>query len=206
MPRISPPCSTARSICFRPRRTRGSTQIRRSPDLKLAYRPKLHTIFFGFDQGSAGAALVQHQGRNPFKDKRVRQAMAHAIDMEPVLRPLMGELFIPAGMMVAPGVNGYAPDLDQPTAYDPEKARALLVEAGYPDGFSVTLDCPSEWGDDEIAACKGVAEQLGESASRSQINFLSHDELMMRSRQRIAKATSSLDGWHIGSGFRTAAA
>ncbi len=67
----------------------------------------------------------------------------------------MGELFIPAGMIVAPGVNGYAPELDQPPPHDPEKAKALLAEAGYPDGFSVTLDCPSEWGDDEIADLQG---------------------------------------------------
>jgi peptide/nickel transport system substrate-binding protein len=49
-------------------------------------------------------------------------------------------------MMVAPGVNGYAPELDEPRSHDPDRARALLAEAGYPDGFSVTLDCPNEWG------------------------------------------------------------
>ena len=106
----------------------------------------------------------------------MRQAMAHAIDIEAILRDLMGELFIPAGMLVAPGVNGYAPELDQPLPYDPEKAKALLAEAGYPDGFSVTLDCPSEWGDDEIATCKGVAEQLGKIGIEVAINFLPTDE------------------------------
>ena len=89
----------------------------------------------------------------------------------------MGELFIPAGMLVAPGVNGYAPELDQPPPHDHERARALLAEAGYPDGFNVTLDCPSEWGDDEIATCKGVAEQLGAVGIEVAVNFLSTDEL-----------------------------
>ena len=70
-------------------------------------------------------------------------------------------------MMVAPGVNGYEPELDQPPPYDPERARALLVEAGYPDGFSVTLDCANEWGDAEIATCKGVASNSARSGSRS---------------------------------------
>jgi peptide/nickel transport system substrate-binding protein len=88
----------------------------------------------------------------------------------------MGELFIPAGMIVAPGVNGYAPELAQPVPYDPEKARALLAEAGYPDGFSVALDCPNDWGDDEIATCRGVAQQLGEIGIQVAINFLSTDE------------------------------
>ena len=122
--------------------------------------------------GQRGAALVQHQGaatrsrtsgcarRWPTRSTSSRSS-----------HDLMGELFIPAGMIVAPGVNGYAPELDQPPPHDPERARALLAEAGYPDGFSVTLDCPNDWGDDEIAECKGVAEQLGERRDRGRHQF-----------------------------------
>jgi peptide/nickel transport system substrate-binding protein len=163
-------------------------QIRDTPGLKLAYRTKLLTMFFGLDQGSAELRTSNVKGRNPFKDKRVRQAMAHAIDIEPILRGLMRELLIPAGMMVAPGVNGYSPELDQPPPYDPEKSRALLAEAGYPDGFSVTLDCANDWGDDEIATCEGVAEQLGKIGIEVPINFLSTDR-MRRRHTKIGKAT-----------------
>jgi peptide/nickel transport system substrate-binding protein len=152
-------------------------QIRATPGLKLAYRAKLVTIVLGLDQGSAELRSSEVKGKNPFKDKRVRQAMAYGIAFEPVLRPLMGELFIPAGMLVAPGVNGYAPELDQPPPHDPERARALLAEAGYPGGFSVTLDCPSDWGDDEIAECEGVAEQLGKIRIEVAIDFLPSDKL-----------------------------
>jgi peptide/nickel transport system substrate-binding protein len=113
-------------------------KIRSNSALKLAYRPKLHTVFFGLDQGSAELHSSNIKGRNPFKDKRVRQAMAYAMDLQSALRDLMGELFIPAGMIAAPGVNGYIPELDQPPVRDLERAKALLVEAGYPDGFSVT--------------------------------------------------------------------
>ena len=49
-------------------------------------------MYFGLDQGSAELRSSNVKGRNPFKDKRVRQAMAYAIDMEPILTPLMGEL------------------------------------------------------------------------------------------------------------------
>jgi peptide/nickel transport system substrate-binding protein len=154
--------------------------IQRGPDLKLVYRPKLFTVFFGFDQRSAELRTANVEGRNPFKDERVRQAIAHAIDMEPALRPVMGELFFPAGMLPAPGVNGYAPELNQPAAYDPERARALLAEAGYPDGFSVSLDCPSEWGDDEIAACKGAADQLDKIGIEVAINFLGSDAMIAK--------------------------
>ena len=147
-------------------------QIRRTPGLKLAHRPALLTAFLGLDQGSAELRSSNIKGRNPFKDKRVRQAISYAIDIEPILGDLMGELLVPAGMLVAPGVNGYSAELDQPPPHDPERARALLAEAGYPDGFSVTLDCPSEYGDDEIATCRGVAEQLGAVGIEVAVNLL----------------------------------
>jgi peptide/nickel transport system substrate-binding protein len=162
----------------------GLDQIRQNPDLKLVYRPKLYTAFFGLDQGRAELRTSSVKGRNPFKDKRVREAMAHAIDVETALRPLMGELFIPAGMIVAPGMNGYAAELDQPVPYDPEQARALLVEAGYPNGFDVTLDCPEEWGDDEITACKAAARQLGSIGIEVAINFLPTNDLLVKVETR----------------------
>ncbi|HZA66847.1 MAG TPA: ABC transporter substrate-binding protein [Geminicoccaceae bacterium] len=171
-------------------------QIRSSPDLKLAYRTKLHTMFFGLDLGSPELRSSSIKGRNPFKDKRVRQAMAHAMDMEPVLTPLMGELYIPAGMIVAPGVNGYAPDLDQPLPFDPKKAKALLVEAGYPNGFSVTLDCANDWGDDEIAACEGMAEQLGAVGIEVAIDWLSTDEYDAKV-YNDRESDFRIDGWHM---------
>ena len=151
-------------------------QIRGTSGLKLAHRPKLLTMFFGLDQGSAELRSSNVQGKNPFKDRRVRQAMAEAIDIAPILHDLMAELFIPAGMIAAPGVNGYALELDQPPPFNPEKAKALLIEAGYPDGFGVTLDCANDWGDDEIATCTAVAEQLGKIGIDVAINFLSTDD------------------------------
>jgi peptide/nickel transport system substrate-binding protein len=152
-------------------------QIRRTPGLKLAHRPALLTVFLALDQGSPELRSSDIKGRNPFKDKRVRQAVFRAINVEAILGDLMGELLVPAGMLVAPGVNGYVAELDQPPAHDPERARALLAEAGYPDGFGVTLDCPSEYGDDDIATCRGVAEQLGAVGIEVTVNLLATNAL-----------------------------
>jgi peptide/nickel transport system substrate-binding protein len=64
-------------------------------------------------------------------------------------------------MLVAPGAIGYAPELDQRLAYDPDGAKRLLSEAGYPSGFRVTLDCPNNSNliNDE-AICRAIAAQL----------------------------------------------
>jgi peptide/nickel transport system substrate-binding protein len=65
-------------------------------------------------------------------------------------------------MLIAPGINGYAPDLDHRLPYDPEKARALLAEAGYPDGFSVQLDTVGYSLDSELVAA--MLKQVGINA------------------------------------------
>jgi peptide/nickel transport system substrate-binding protein len=151
-------------------------RIRRTPGVKVETAKKLLTQFFGFDQSSAQLRSSSVKGANPFKDLRVRQAVYHAVDVQAILGDLMGDLLIPAGMLIAPGVNGYSPELDRRLPYNPEKAKALLVEAGYPDGFNVTLDCPNEWGDDEITMCWGAAAQLGKIGINVVNNFRSTDE------------------------------
>lgn len=75
--------------------------------------------------------------RKPFDDARVRRAMWHAIDTTKVLRDLKPETGTPARNVIPETVFGFTP-LD-PYAYDPEKAKALLAEAGLPEGFETSL-------------------------------------------------------------------
>lgn len=82
--------------------------------------------------------------REPFSDPLVRQAMWHAVDVEGIVTDLFGDGATVAGAPVAQAVFG-APDIDQ-YSYDPERARELLAEAGYPDGFSADMHWPREGG------------------------------------------------------------
>jgi peptide/nickel transport system substrate-binding protein len=168
-------------------------RVRDTPGLKLGIKRKQQTFFLGVDLGAAELQSSDVKGRNPFADKRVRQAMYHAIDIEAALRDLMGELLLPAGMLVAPGVNGYSPELDTRPPHDPVKAKALLVDAGYPDGFSVTLDCPNNYGDDELTMCRGAAAQLAEVGIEVAINYLPGDELI--ARYSAGESDFYLDAW-----------
>jgi peptide/nickel transport system substrate-binding protein len=151
-------------------------QIEATPGLKLEHAPDLRTVWLGVDQGREELRSSDIKGRNPFKDKRVRQAIYQAIDVEAIRQNVMQGLALPAGMLVSPGAIGYAPELDQRLRYDPEAAKALLAAAGYPGGFSVTLDCPnnSHLINDE-AICRAVAAQLHEVGIAATANPQSKD-------------------------------
>ena len=67
----------------------------------------------------------------------------------------------PAGIISFPGVTGYTKDLDKRLAYDPEAAKKLLADAGYPDGFDVELRCPNDRYVNDEAISTAVVGMLG---------------------------------------------
>jgi peptide/nickel transport system substrate-binding protein len=125
--------------------------------LKVVEGPEVRTIFFAMDEGSDELRGSNIKGKNPFKDVRVREALSVAIDREAIKRTIMRGLSVPAGIMVAPGVNGNTADIDVPVKADADKARKLLAEAGYPDGFEVPLNCPNNRYVNDEKVCQAVA-------------------------------------------------
>src|SRR3546814_3114178 len=66
----------------------------------------------------------------------------------------------PTNLMFAPQINGFNAKLNERLPYDPEKAKALLAEAGYAEGFTVTLDCPNDRYVNDERICQAVASML----------------------------------------------
>ena len=97
--------------------------------------------------------------RNPLKDARVRQAISKAINRPVVAARLMEGLAIPTGQLMPEGFFGHHPGI-KPDAYDTEGARKLLAQAGYPDGFGLTIHGPNDRyvNDDQI--CQALAQML----------------------------------------------
>jgi peptide/nickel transport system substrate-binding protein len=136
-------------------------QLQGAAGVKLVQTPWSTTAYLVLDQGSAELRSSDIKGRNPFQDRRVRQALYQAIDIEELVDEDMGELATPAAMLIPPGITGYFPELAERPPYDPERARALLAEAGYPNGFGITLDCPHAWSlFQEEKVCRALAEQF----------------------------------------------
>jgi peptide/nickel transport system substrate-binding protein len=83
---------------------------------------------------------------SPFHDVRIRQAASYAINRKTIGEKLLHGAFEPWGELIGPTMTGFNPAY-KPTPYDPEKAKALLKEAGYPDGFDTTFNIGHPLGD-----------------------------------------------------------
>jgi peptide/nickel transport system substrate-binding protein len=121
---------------------------------------ELRTIFLVMDQKRDELLFSSVKGKNPFKDVRVRKAFYQAIDIEAIKTKVMRGASTPTALMVGPGVRGFQPDMNKRFPYDPEAAKKLLAEAGYPNGFEVTMNCPNDRYVNDSAICQAVAANL----------------------------------------------
>ncbi len=96
----------------------------------------------------------------PFRDKRVRQAMNYAVDRDAVVKTILSGRGAPLPGPLWPGYLGYRDDV-KPYPYDPDKARALLTEAGLPSGFTFTWTVTQGLYSKDIEIAQAVASQLG---------------------------------------------
>jgi peptide/nickel transport system substrate-binding protein len=135
-------------------------RIAHLPGLRIVEGPELRTIFLGFDEWRDTLSDSNVKGGNPFKDRRVREAFARAIDESAIAGKVMRGHATPSALMVAPGVNGFDRALDRRVPYDPAAALRLLAEAGYPDGFDTGMDCPTDRYVNDVAICQAVVAML----------------------------------------------
>ncbi len=135
-------------------------RIAKTAGMKVWQTPELRTIFLGMDQSRDELLESNVKGKNPFKDKRVRQAFYQAIDEDAIAAKVMRGFAHPTALMVGPGVNGYDPAIDKRYPHDPAAAKQLLAEAGYANGFEVGFDCPNDRYVNDEAICQAVVAML----------------------------------------------
>ncbi len=135
-------------------------RIKASPNLTVLQGPELRTIFLGMDQKRDELLSSSVKGKNPFKDKRVRQAFYQALDEETIKARVMRGAAAPTALMIGPGVRGFLPDMNKRLPYDVDAAKKLLADAGYPNGFEVGMNCPNDRYVNDAAICQAVAANL----------------------------------------------
>ena len=135
-------------------------RLKATPALNVLQGPELRTIFLGMDQSRDELLFSDVKGKNPFKDKRVRQAFYQAIDETAIAKTIMRGAATPSGLMIAPGIRGFAKDLYPRLPYDAAAAKKLLADAGYPNGFEVGMNCPNDRYVNDAQICQAVASML----------------------------------------------
>lgn len=98
--------------------------------------------------------------KNPWADVRVRKAVSLAIDVKGIAEKIMRGHAKDTSIASMPGMEGYPADLDTPHEYDPEQSKALLAEAGYPNGFKTRLRCTNDRYANDEAVCRALASML----------------------------------------------
>lgn len=145
-------------------------RLKSNGSVKIVEGMEARVQYIAFDSFRDQLTYSDVKGKNPLKDVRVRRAIAHAIDVDAIKDKVMRGLAVPVATVVPAGVQGYSKDADKRLPYDKEKAKQLLTEAGYPNGFSLTIDCGNNQPPADI--CQAISPMLAQVGIRAQPNIV----------------------------------
>ena len=151
-------------------------RLKGNASFQLAQKVSWRTIFFHLDQWRDNSPYVTDKAgkplaSNPLRDKRVRLALSKAVNRAAIVDRVMEGAALPASNIVSPTVFGYVREL-KAEALDVEGAKKLLADAGYPDGFGLTVHAPNNRyvNDDQIAQV--VAQMLSRIGVQAKVEAL----------------------------------
>jgi peptide/nickel transport system substrate-binding protein len=146
--------------------------LAKAPHIKIITGPELRTIYLGFDVLRPELLESNVKGKNPMQDLRVRKAFYQAIDEDAIKNKVMRGYATPTGLMVGRGINGFDEALNKRLLpYDPEAAKKLLAEAGYPNGFEIGMDCPNDRYINDEGICTAVVAMLAKIGVKVNANI-----------------------------------
>jgi peptide/nickel transport system substrate-binding protein len=144
-------------------------RLEQASNVKVLQTTELRTVFFALNMRDT---LFESdiKDRNPLKDKRVRQALYQAINIEQMQKRAMRGLSRNTGSIVAPQIPGYSPEMDERLPSDTEKAKKLLAEAGYPNGFEFSFVCSTDSYTNEEELCQAAVSMWSRAGLKPQLN------------------------------------
>ncbi|HVX77536.1 MAG TPA: ABC transporter substrate-binding protein [Bradyrhizobium sp.] len=165
-------------------------ELRRRGGFNVVSRPSARTVYMTFDLSRDVTPQVtaldgSPLASNPFKDIRVRQAMTMAVNRQGIINSILLGQGVPMNQISAPALQGYNRDMPALT-YDPEKAKALLAEAGYPKGFALTVTCMSGRLVDDAQICQALGQMLARIGLKTTVDVQPYSIL-------VTKATCHCD-------------
>ncbi len=182
-------------------------RLKADPRITLQQTADIGQQYLAFDQARDELQDSDVKGRNPFKDLRVRKAVYQAINVQIIIDKVLRGQAVATGAFLSTLVDGSPAELDKRLPYDPARARQLLGEAGYPNGFAITLDCVNiSWREN---VCQAVAAMLTQVGIRTTLRSSPTGQFFPKLSQGTGSFvefgwTASPDAWNSLNGlFRT---
>lgn len=147
--------------------------------IRLMQGPTARTIYLGLDVSRPDSLEVPGTP-NPMRDVRVRRAMYQAIDMETIRRVVLRNSTTASGLPIAPSMGGFDAESNQRLPFNPEEARRLLAEAGFPNGFRVALGCPNNRYINDEAICQSVVAMLQRVGIQARLDAMPFGRFLQR--------------------------
>jgi peptide/nickel transport system substrate-binding protein len=176
--------------------------LKKNPEVVLSQGVSNRVIYFAMDQELPRTPFItDKQGKplekNPLKDVRVRQALSKAINRNGIVARVMEGVAIPAGQLLPETFFGTSPNL-QPTEFDPEGAKKLLADAGYPNGFKLILHASNDRYINDSRIVQTVAQMYSRIGIDTQVDVMPWATYATRATNR--EFSVFLVGWGSGTG------
>jgi len=173
-------------------------RIKSHPGLGYVVTPSTRVVFFQFDVGRDASPQVKApDGKNPLQDLRVRRAISMAIDRKTIVARIMDGVASPAYQFLPDGMFGALPQPPE-MKYDPQAAKQLLAEAGYPDGFDLTLSATNDRYMNDGQVAQAVAQYLSRIGIRTTVDAMTRSIYFPKRAKR--EFSFAMGGWSSETG------
>jgi len=179
-------------------------RLKENPDIVLSQGVSNRVIYLHMDQFRDESPFITGTGgKNPLKDQRVRKAISKAINRPAIVERVMEGVALPAGQLLPEGFFGVSPAL-KPEKYDPEGAKKLLADAGYSNGFGLTLHGPNDRYINDAKICQAIGQMLARVGIDAKVETMSKSVFFSKASRggpdKSPAFSFILVGWGSGTG------
>lgn len=174
-------------------------RVRSEDGFEVITRPSLLNVVLAMDTRAKSPTI---EGENPMTDQRVREAIARAIDVDAINQIVMNGLATPSDQYVPSSHTGYVDGMNFREMYpmDVEKAKELLAEAGYPDGFTMTLDATNNRYVNDAQIAQALASMLAKVGITLELNIMPKSNFWGYIRVPTENSSFIMSGWDVPAG------
>jgi len=174
-------------------------RVKSEGGFEVITRPSLLNVVLAMDTREESPTI---EGKNPMTDQRVREAIARAIDVDAINKIVMNGLATPSEQFVPASHLGYVEGMNFREMYpvDIEKAKALMTEAGYADGFTMTLDATNNRYVNDAQIAQALASMLAKINVELKLNIMPKSNFWGYIRVPTDNSSFIMSGWDVPSG------